>query len=355
MMSFTKATRKKANWRMALTGVSGSGKTLGALYIGYGMTGDWSKVALIDTEHGRAQFYADRSDLGIGEFLYSELTPPFSPERYIEAAREGAAAVGEGGVLIVDSLSHAWNAEGGVLDIQQRIANSGKAGMNSYTAWADAGKEQNNLINVLFSLPCHVIVTMRVKTEYALEVNERGKQQPVKLGLTPVQRADMEYEFDTVLSINREHIATANKDVTFLDKYGQVITPELGRQIAGWLSNGVEPEKCALCGHTINAAGGKNVFQIIEGSMKFSGRKMCLECFQKWYKLNTGRMAQYDEVFSSMGYDKKHHDEMLQTFLAESCATPAGANADGSKLIYYPADATGEQWQYVLDATNGNR
>ena len=117
----------------------------------------------------------------------------------------------------------------------------------------------------------------------------------------------------------------------------------------------MEPEKCALCGHTINAAGGKNVEQIIEGSMKFSGRKMCLECFPKWYKLNTGRMAQYDEVFSSMGYDKKHHDEMLQTFLAESCATPAGANADGSKLIYYPADATGEQWQYVLDATNGNR
>ncbi|MEG2843210.1 MAG: AAA family ATPase, partial [Ruthenibacterium sp.] len=90
--------------------------------------------------------------------------------------------------VIVDSLSHAWNNEGGVLDIKDQIAS--RAGKNSYTAWNEAGKEQNGLINYIFSVNCHVIATLRVKTEYALELNERGKQQPVKLGLAPVQRDD---------------------------------------------------------------------------------------------------------------------------------------------------------------------
>ena len=71
---FQTVTRKKAKLRLALTGVSGAGKTLSALYIAYGMTGDWSKIALIDTEHERARFYANRSDLGTGEFLYHLLT-----------------------------------------------------------------------------------------------------------------------------------------------------------------------------------------------------------------------------------------------------------------------------------------
>ena len=342
-MAFQKVQRKKSRLRMALTGVSGAGKTLGALYIAAGMTGgDWSKVALIDTEHGRAQFYADRSDLGVGEFLYSELQPPYSPTRYIEAAREGAAAVGEDGVLIIDSMSHAWNAEGGVLDIKEQIARSGKAGMNDYTAWKEAGKEQGSLINEIFTLPCHVIVTMRVKTEYALEMNDRGKQQPVKLGLTPIQRADMEYEFDTVLSINREHIATASKDVTFLDKFGQVITPELGAQIAAWLGEGVEPIKCACCGHTINPSGGKTVEQIIEGSMKFSGRAMCLDCFGKWFKLNKARSAQMDKIYLE---ELKGTTDTKDAYCEGICGL-VGVQPVGDKR--YPADATEEQWQEAI-------
>ena len=68
-MAFEKVTRQRAKLRMALTGVSGAGKTLGALYIAYGITGDWSRIALIDTEHERARFYASRSDLDTGEFL----------------------------------------------------------------------------------------------------------------------------------------------------------------------------------------------------------------------------------------------------------------------------------------------
>ena len=87
---------------------------------------------------------------------------------------------------------------------------------------------------------CHTIVTMRSKMDYVMQENERGKTQPVKVGLAPVQRDDTEYEFDIVLDIARSHIATASKDVTFLDKYGEIITPELGRQLKAWLDDGVD-------------------------------------------------------------------------------------------------------------------
>ena len=224
---------------MALTGVSGAGKTLGALYIAYGLTGDWSKIAVIDTEHERARMYANRTDLGTGKFLYCPLYPPYTAERYTSLVKEAASVVGPDGVVIVDSFSHAWNNEGGVLDVKDRIA--AQAGKNSYTAWNEAGKVQNSLVNTILAVGCHTIVTMRSKMDYVMQENERGKTQPVKVGLAPVQRDDTEYEFDIVLDIARSHIATASKDVTFLDKYGEIITPELGRQLKAWLDDGVDP------------------------------------------------------------------------------------------------------------------
>lgn len=279
---FEQVTRKKAKLRLALTGVSGGGKTLGALYIAYGMTGDWSKVALIDTEHERARFYADRSDLGTGSFLYAPFAPPYSPDRYKQLVQEAAELVGPDGVVIVDSLSHAWNNEGGVLDIKDRIA--GQQGKNSYTAWSEAGKYQNDLINTILAVDCHTIVTMRAKTEYAMQENDRGKMAPVKIGLAPVQREDTEYEFDIVLNIDRNHIATASKDTTFLDKFGQVITPELGVQLKNWLSDGVEPERCEVCGKVITAKKSKTVEQIITASVKALNKKCCYDCYAKEFR-----------------------------------------------------------------------
>ena len=279
---FEKVTRKKAKLRMALTGVSGSGKTLSALYIAYGITGDWNKIALIDTEHERARFYADRSDLGTGEFLYAPFEPPYSPMRYKEYVLQGALAVGSDGVVIVDSFTHAWNNEGGVLDIKEQI--SKQSGKNSYTAWFEAGKEQNNLVNTILAVDCHTIVTMRSKMDYAMVENDKGKLQPMKMGLAPIQREDTEYEFDIVLDIARNHVATASKDTTFLDKFGAVITPELGVQLKEWLDNGVEPDRCETCGKTILAKNGKSEQNIIEASMKYLNKKCCYDCFAKEYR-----------------------------------------------------------------------
>jgi hypothetical protein len=90
--------------------------------------------------------------------------------------------------------------------------------------------------------------------EYTLVENDRGKQEPRKLGLAPVQRDDTEYEFDIVLDIARNHNAIASKDTTFLDKYGAVITPELGKKLKAWLDEGAEPPApivCSSCGKRI--------------------------------------------------------------------------------------------------------
>ena len=279
---FETVTRKKAKLRMALTGVSGAGKTLSALYIAYGITGDWSKIALIDTEHERARFYADRSDLGTGEFLYAPFEPPYSPMRYKEFVLQGALAVGSDGVVIIDSFTHAWNNTGGILDIKEQI--SKQSGKNSYTAWFEAGKEQNDLVNSILAVDCHTIVTMRSKMDYAMQENEKGKMQPVKMGLAPIQREDTEYEFDIVLDIARNHVATASKDTTFLDRFGAVITPDLGRQLKEWLDNGVEPDKCESCGKTIFAKNGKSVQNIMEASMKYLNKKCCYDCYAKEYR-----------------------------------------------------------------------
>ncbi len=277
MSIFTPVTHEKAKLRLALTGVSGAGKTLGALYIAYGITGDWNKIALIDTEHERAKFYADRSDLGTGRFLWASLTPPYSPERYKAFVGSAAQEVGENGVVIVDSLSHAWKGEGGVLGIKNKVAS--QQGKNSYTAWNEAGQEQPALID---SILAHTIVTMRSKMAYAMQENERGRMQPVKVGLAPVQRDNAEYEFDIVLNIDRDHMATASKDTTFLDKYGAVITPELGQQLAAWLNDGEEPSRCEVCRSVIKSTKIRNAKQIAVGTKENTGKCMCMKCFRKW-------------------------------------------------------------------------
>lgn len=278
MFEFTEVTREKSKLRMSLCGVSGAGKTLSALYVAYGMTGDWKKVALVDTEHGRGKFYADRSDFEYptGKFMYCPFEPPYSPDRYIEAVKKAAAVVGDDGVIIVDSFSHAWDNEGGVLDIKSEIAK--QKGKTDYTAWDEAGKVQNNLVNTILSVNAHTIITMRAKMAYAMEVNDRGKTVPVKIGLAPVQRDNTEYEFDIAMNIGRDHIATASKDTTFLDGFAAVITPELGRQLKAWLDEGEEPERCADCGKLITAAAGRTIAQIAEGTLKNYGRKMCMRC-----------------------------------------------------------------------------
>ncbi len=228
---FKKAERKKAYLKMALCGVSGSGKTYSAILLAKGLGG---RVAMIDTENGSGEMYADIADYDV-----AVLAPPFSPAAYINAIKE---AEREGyNVLIIDSLSHAWSGQGGVLEMVDKQAATSRSN-NSYTAWRNVTPEHNRLVDAILQCRMHVIVCMRSKTAYELQENERGKKVPVKVGLAPIQRDGMEYEFTIVFDIDRErHYAIASKDRTGLFE-GKIepITPETGELIRQWIDGGIE-------------------------------------------------------------------------------------------------------------------
>lgn len=242
MAGFQKASRKKAKLRLGVIGPSGSGKTMSALLIAYGIVGDWSKIGLVDTEHGSGELYTGVNVDGqqIGEYLTLSLTPPFEPEKYISAIKMAEDAGLE--CVILDSISHAWAGEGGLLDRHDKISKASKSG-NSYTAWRDVTPVHNRFIDAMLSSPCHVIATIRSKTEYVQE-ESGGKKTVRKVGMAPVQRDGMDYEFTVVMELTQEHIATTSKDRTSLFD-GKYFTPtfDIGAQLKTWLDAGIDPDE----------------------------------------------------------------------------------------------------------------
>lgn len=285
--NFTKAKRERAKLRICMMGASGGGKTLSSLYLAYGMTQDWSKIAVIDSERGRALMYANRSDLGTGEFLHCDLEPPYTVDRYIEAMREAEKIVGEDGVIIIDSGSHAWKGEGGVLDAKEQIAQ--QRGKTDFSAWNDAGKIQNRFIDTIMDLSCDTIVTLRSKAAYVQEADpETGKTKVRKVGLEPEQRSDFEYEMTIVFDIDKDtHNSSIIKDNTFLDAqgfYGR-ITPDIGKKLRAWSKEGVEPtiHVCECCGKKIKSyifedGTTMSAEEIVEKSKETYGKAMCMDC-----------------------------------------------------------------------------
>lgn len=224
-----KAERRKAKLRLGIAAPSGAGKTYSALLIAFGLGG---KVGLIDTEHGSGDLYAD-----LGEYDIVSIGAPYTIGKYLEAIKAFEDAGYD--TVIIDSLSHAWAGEGGLLDKQGKIADSGRG--NSYTAWRTVTPEHNALVDAMLRSPCHIIATMRTKTEYVIEKNDKGKDTPRKVGLAPIQRDGMEYEFTVMLDVSQDHTATASKDRTRLFD-GQWFKPsqQTGVALKAWLETGSE-------------------------------------------------------------------------------------------------------------------
>jgi len=228
---FRKAERKKAKLRLGILGPAGSGKTYSALLIAQGLGG---RVALLDTEHGSGELYSQMMDYDV-----ATLTPPFTPQRYIEIIHEAEKAGYN--TLIIDSLSHAWSGEGGVLDMHDKASSATR---NSFTAWREVTPHHNALVDAILQSPIHIIATMRTKTAYEV-TTENGKTKVAKVGLAPVQREGMEYEFTVVFDLSLDgHVATATKDRTSLfDGRHFVPNIEIGKELLDWLESGVDPVK----------------------------------------------------------------------------------------------------------------
>ena len=227
-MQIRKAERKKAKLRLGIAAPSGAGKTYSALLLAFGMGG---KIGLIDTEHGSGDLYAH-----LGDYDIISIEAPYTVSKYVQAIK----AFEQAGytTIIIDSLSHAWAGDGGLLDKQGKMADRGT---NSFAAWRTITPEHNALVDSMLKSPCHIIATMRAKQEYVLELDSKGKQAPKKVGMAPVQREGMEYEFTVMLDVDMNHIASASKDRTGLFD-GQLfkVGIETGANLLGWLETGAD-------------------------------------------------------------------------------------------------------------------
>jgi len=235
-LNFVKATKKQARLRIALIGPAGSGKTYSALAIACNLV-PGGRVAVIDTERGSASKYAGKFEFDVLELA------SFAPAKYVEAISAADAAGYD--VIVIDSLSHAWTGKDGALEQVDRSAKRSNSG-SSFNAWRDVTPQHNSMVEGVLRSSAHVIATMRTKTEYVLEKDERtGKTAPKKIGLAPVQRDGLEYEFDVVGDMNNDHALSITKtrcsdlDGQYIEKPGA----QVAKVLRDWLTDGTnEPE-----------------------------------------------------------------------------------------------------------------
>jgi hypothetical protein len=223
---FKKATKKQAYARIAMIGQAKSGKTWKSLTLASELG---KKIAVMDTERGSASKYSNFFEFDVMEM------ESFSPDHYIAGMMSAQDAGYE--VLIIDSWSHAWMGKDGILEKVDRKGGFAGGG------WRDMTPLQNRLVDKLLQCKMHVIATMRTKTEYVVEKNDKGKSVPRKVGMAPVQRDGMEYEFDIVATINANHdMEIGETRCPALDGriFSKETTTQAGIIIRDWLTDGVE-------------------------------------------------------------------------------------------------------------------
>ena len=249
MSLFTKATREKAKLRLGLVGPAGSGKTYTALRIASAIVKRiGGRIAVIDSEQESASLYVGEEDADgqVFDFDTVSLTSmrgQYTGENYIRCLR---AAAEEGHtVVIVDSLSHAWAGPGGVLEFKDKVTAKSRS-KNSFAGWREATPLHNKLIQELLAGPFHLIVTMRSKVEWIIEEDDRGKKVPRKVGMQPVQREGLDYEFDIVGDLEQDtHKMIISKSRCSAVDDEVVTKPgaEFANTVLDWLEKGNEPER----------------------------------------------------------------------------------------------------------------
>lgn len=239
-MAFEKKGREGKPLMIALDGISGSGKTFTALRLAH-LLGE--NVFVIDTERGASRlYYGEDVDGKPWEFM-SAVLPTFSVDYYIDSIQEAIRLGAD--VIVVDGLSQAWNGSNGVLEVVDAIGSQKSADgreRGTFTGWKEGSKVQNRLIDAILSSPVHMICTMRAKCEYLVEKTDSGKTKIRKAGLKPIQRDELEYEFDLIFRMDGA-VGTVTKsrcrqivDGSVWDKPG----PELVKTLQEWLKTGKE-------------------------------------------------------------------------------------------------------------------
>ena len=213
---FHKAVKAGAKARVALIGVSGAGKSYTMLTLARALAGPQGQIACIDTEHGSLSKYAHSPECppncnDPSHFIFDVDEPDSYTTDYLLDQLTFAEQNGYS-VFCVDSLSHFWMGKDGALEF---VDNAKKRTRDQMESWKLFRPHEREMIDRFIASPCHIVVTMRTKTDYEEQIDSTGKKRRVKVGLAPVQREGLEYEFDLVCSMDEENTLTIDKTRCF--------------------------------------------------------------------------------------------------------------------------------------------
>ncbi len=245
---FTKQTANKEQVKLmiGLTGPSGSGKTFSALQLAYGITGDWSKIVVVDTENRSSLYYAGERT-GLWEHIDFPPTVQggYDPRNWVKMI-DFVEQDPKTEVVILDSISHEWQ---GCLQLLEVYAKNAKG--NTFTPWKIVTPFHDAFIDKMRHSRLHVIATMRTSTDYSMEKNQDGKTVPKKIGLKPTQREGVDYEFGVLFDIDISHYSSTSKDRTglFAEEPPFLINPSTGEKLKAWALSGLVKEPVPVQAH----------------------------------------------------------------------------------------------------------
>ena len=228
IFEFKPAKRQGVGLFVGIAGGTGSGKTYSALRLAKGIAGG-KAIAAVDTEGRRMSHYA--SDFA---FDVTDMLAPFRPERFADAAK--AAEAKDYGVLLIDSFSHEWAGEGGVLEWHDEIKGDDEA--KNMRAWVKPKMAHKAMINSFLQRRIPIVFCMRAEEKTG--VDSRGK--PIAMGWTPIGDSRFMFELTTMITLANDKPGRVNYDLPrkiqrqhlHLFPDGELIGEEAGQQLAAW-------------------------------------------------------------------------------------------------------------------------
>jgi AAA domain len=250
--AFKPAVRENVSLLVGLAGGTGSGKTFTAMRLASGIAGD-KPFALIDTAAGRGKHYADRF-----RFDHGDLHAPFRPEAYTEAIL--AADKAGYPVIVVDSMSHVWAGDGGVLDWQEeeltRMAGDDwkKREAVKMAAWIKPKTSHKRMVQRLLQVRAHLILCFRAEEKVDM-IREDGKMKIVPKkslvgldGWIPICEKNLPFELTTSFLLTAVAPGVP-RPIKLQEQHRSLfplereITEESGQRLAQWAAGGKTPDR----------------------------------------------------------------------------------------------------------------
>ena len=235
ILNIAPAERAGAHLLIQLYGPPRSGKTYTALRIARGMVGPKGRIGMLDTESGRARLYSDKVE---GGFVVGELTPPYTPRRYLEAIEEFLRYGVD--ILVVDSFSHCWEGPGGVLEMADQAEEHGRKGLQK---WLAPKRDYKKLVSFLLSTRLHMILCSRAK-QPIVETVVDGQKTLLTQPWEPIQDKRLKYEMTIVVPMTLDGGYETDPDRLKVPGdlaplfQGELLDEKTGAAIAVWVQGG---------------------------------------------------------------------------------------------------------------------